>query len=305
MPLISVLILSYNHSEYVLDAIQSVECNASPDYSIEIIIIDDGSTDATVDLINEHKQKCKIEIKLVVDSHKGIHEIARNLNRLISMSRGDYLCFLASDDKYLDNRFNKQLDAMEKDPSLVLYYSNGVNVINGKIRGTVLPVREKNVLKSGDASKVYDFITSNIPSLFIQGCMLRASFAKSFDVFDDDLIADDWVFNINVFREISERKLKYLFTDFVIFQRNIHGSNTSRDPVAHFSRIKQVCERYVINDKDLIDEALFYGVYLSLLRLKFGSLVELFRIRLVSDFDLLNFIKISVVLVAKKVFLKN
>lgn len=90
--MVSVIIPMYNRQEYIEECISSV---LSQTYkSLEIILIDDGSTDRTVEICNELKDKFS-NIRLALINHAGV-SAARNKG--IDLSRGKYLFFLDSDD---------------------------------------------------------------------------------------------------------------------------------------------------------------------------------------------------------------
>jgi glycosyltransferase involved in cell wall biosynthesis len=88
-PLVSVIISSYNYQQYVAHAINSVLEQSYQ--SIEIIVVDDGSSDGSPQIIKEYREK----ITPIVKSNGGQ---ASALNAGFLVSHGDIICFLASDD---------------------------------------------------------------------------------------------------------------------------------------------------------------------------------------------------------------
>jgi glycosyltransferase involved in cell wall biosynthesis len=105
-PLISVIVPVYNHARFVLPAIQSVlDQTYRP---IELIIIDDGSTDGSAEAIAEFQRTYQptdaIEIKFSARENKGAHE---TINEAIKGAKGDYIAILNSDDLYLPSRLQE------------------------------------------------------------------------------------------------------------------------------------------------------------------------------------------------------
>ncbi|MHB1657597.1 MAG: glycosyltransferase family 2 protein [Burkholderiales bacterium] len=91
---VSVITSVYNNANYIKTAIESV---LSQTYkNIEYIIIDGGSTDGTIDIINGYKDKVN---KFISERDKGIYD---GLNKGIAMATGDAIGFLHSDDIYID-----------------------------------------------------------------------------------------------------------------------------------------------------------------------------------------------------------
>lgn len=86
-------IVQNNRTELLKNNIKSVQMQEE---EIEHIIIDGGSTDGTIDLINELKKEFRI--KYISENDKGIYDA---MNKGINMARGEYISFLNSDDKYI------------------------------------------------------------------------------------------------------------------------------------------------------------------------------------------------------------
>lgn len=96
MPLVTICIPSYNHSAYVLEAINSVRLQTYP--QIELIVIDDGSTDASASLIEPLQSELNEEfVRFEFRSRENLG-LAKTLNEALNWSRGKYFAMLSSDD---------------------------------------------------------------------------------------------------------------------------------------------------------------------------------------------------------------
>lgn len=101
-PLVSVVIPTYNDQEYVEDAIKSV---LSQTYgNIEILVVDDGSTDNTKDKLNPYINSHDIEY--IYQANKGLSG-ARNTG--VMSASGEYIAFLDADDLFKSDKIEKQL----------------------------------------------------------------------------------------------------------------------------------------------------------------------------------------------------
>lgn len=128
-PSVSVIILSYNQSEYLLDAIESV-INQTVD-NWELIIIDNGSTDGSQELLRMYKKNAKISIVL----HSENINITVRCNEGVSFAKGEFISFLFSDDYYLPEKLEKQLDCfsgLSTDYGVVHSPAYAINVFTGK-----------------------------------------------------------------------------------------------------------------------------------------------------------------------------
>ena len=106
-PLVSIIISTYNEEKYILKSINSI-LNQSYK-NIEIIIVDDASTDKTVKLIQNINSD---KIKLYVNNTN--KKLAHNLNFAISKSNGKYVARMDADDISRKDRIKNQVDYLEK-----------------------------------------------------------------------------------------------------------------------------------------------------------------------------------------------
>lgn len=102
---ISALIPTYNRRTQVLRAIQSVLSQTVP--VGEIIVVDDGSTDGTVEAIRE---RYGLSVSVFRQENAGV-SAARN--RAIREARGEWVAFLDSDDEWLPSKIERQVDALK------------------------------------------------------------------------------------------------------------------------------------------------------------------------------------------------
>ena len=113
-PLVSVVLPAYNVREHVAEAIRSVHAQAFA--SLEIIIVDDGSTDGTADLVEREFP----EVRLFRKANGGA-ATARNLG--MRESRATYVAFLDADDVWLPGKLAAQISYMESNPQVRLAQS--------------------------------------------------------------------------------------------------------------------------------------------------------------------------------------
>lgn len=122
LPLVSVIIASYNHAAYVTTAVTSVLEQDLGD--IEVIVIDDGSDDGTPDLVEQIKDPRLSLVRL--DQNRRVHP--RNLG--LRLSRGRYVAFQNSDDEWVPGKLNAQIKLMEKQRNIVACFT-AIEIIGG------------------------------------------------------------------------------------------------------------------------------------------------------------------------------
>jgi len=106
-PLVSILIVSYNHEKWVSKAIESV---LSQTYqNIEVIVIDDYSKDRSVDVIRNFEGDPRVK---VIYKSKNMGQ-SNSINQAVRLSKGKYLAWLASDDWYYPDKIQRQVALFE------------------------------------------------------------------------------------------------------------------------------------------------------------------------------------------------
>ncbi len=109
---LSVLMTSYNREQYIAEAIESVL--ASTYKNFELLIVDDGSTDETVNIAQSYAAKDH-RIKVYVNE-KNLGDY-RNRNQAAAYAKGEFIMYVDSDDKILADGFERCITAMQQFPA--------------------------------------------------------------------------------------------------------------------------------------------------------------------------------------------
>jgi len=112
--LVSIIMPVYNAEKYLRDAIDSMVIQSYP--NIELIIINDGSTDSSELIIEEYAEKYP-QIVVVSRENKGL---IKTLNEGIAIAKGEYIARMDADDISKYNRIEKQVAFMENNPEVMI-----------------------------------------------------------------------------------------------------------------------------------------------------------------------------------------
>lgn len=121
-PLVSIIVITYNSSKYVLETLESAKEQTYD--NIELIISDDGSTDNTVEIckkwINENSQRFKRVELITSEKNTGI---PANCNRGVNAAQGEWVKLIAGDDALLPNAIHDLMNIVENKKEIELLFS--------------------------------------------------------------------------------------------------------------------------------------------------------------------------------------
>ncbi len=221
---ISVVIPLYNHEKYIEQTIDSVlDQTVKPK---EIIIIDDGSQDSSLEKAQGYAKKYPDLFTVIGQKNRGAHA---TINRGILMAKSELISILNSDDNYKQERFAQCVKEFAKDPSLSAI-ATGIEFIDQE--GDII----ENVPWYEDAVKFHyenreDFFLSLVNANFF---MTTSNF-----IFKKEIIADIGLFadlryahDYDFFLNCIATGHKIIFHDTPLVQYRMHDSNTIREDLA-------------------------------------------------------------------------
>jgi len=223
---VSVIIPTYNASKYVTKAIDSV---LNQDYdNYEIIVVDDGSTDNTQEVLEKYGSK----IKYIYQENGGP---AKARNTGIISSYEDYIAFLDADDLWLPGKLRKQIDFFHRHPQYAMVYTDMKHAVNGKIVNS-------SYLKEGNYRYISSgFIYENLLRecfIFTPTVIVKRECLEKVGLFREDLrISEDYDLWLRI---ADEYEIGFLDEPLVI--RNRHGSNLTEDRYLYITSCIQLFE---------------------------------------------------------------
>jgi glycosyltransferase involved in cell wall biosynthesis len=145
-PRISVIVTTYNQAAYIAPALDSVLAQTSaPD---EIVVVDDGSTDATPDVIAPYRDR-------IMYIHQPNQGVAQSRNTGIRATQGDLLAFLDGDDLWEPDKLAVQMAAAAAHPQSALVAVNGIQFSETRItRDSLFPPQIARLFELGRESSV-------------------------------------------------------------------------------------------------------------------------------------------------------
>jgi glycosyltransferase involved in cell wall biosynthesis len=232
-PLVSAIIPTYNSAGFVIEAVESVLAQTYP--NIEVVVVDDGSTDGTVARLEE---KFGPRIRIIRQEHLG-PAVARNAG--VRASKGSFVGFLDADDLWMPRKLELSLEPLLRNPKVGVVY-------------TAVLIHE---LDSG--------LKYKLPQYTMSGCMAKELFTECRGVntstllvrrealdgiggFDEEFFrAQDWDLMVRLAEQVE-----YAHVPTILTERRLHPASLSvarRDLYAKYNLL--VIEKAVKRRPDL------------------------------------------------------
>jgi len=220
---VSICIPTYNRKEYLKETINSILAQTYKDY--EIVVVDDGSTDGTEEMLKE------LDIPVTYYWQQNSGDAAAR-NKLIELARGKYISFIDSDDLLMPDAIEKMVKIMEAENGEVIVYGSYYRIDdNGKIYG-----RCKRRLYSG-------IITRHLfETILVHACgsMFPTRILKESPAFDISLnICSDY----DLWLRLS-MKHRFIALPEPTFKRRRHSTNLSKASLENCLIEFQVVNRF-------------------------------------------------------------
>lgn len=156
-PLVSVVMPLYNAARFLRRPVESVLAQSHRE--LELVVVDDGSTDGGADLVEEYAGGDR-RLRLVRSGRN--RGVAAARNQAIDIARGRYITFLDSDDWWHPDKLRRQLEVLEAHDAAIAYSSYQRVAEDGALLGVVTPparVTHREMLRSnhiGNCTGIYD-----------------------------------------------------------------------------------------------------------------------------------------------------
>ena len=231
-PLVSVIIPCYNHEDFVKEAIQSV---IDQDYqNIELIIIDDGSKDTSVQKIEEMREACESRFSRFEFRHRPNKGLCATLNEGLDWVQGEFLCSVASDDIWVANKVMIQVEYLTKTPTCAGVFG-GVTLIDEN------SIPQRTILKKYKKYNFNDIFLHN-HNLPTPTNMCRTHAIKQ-HMYDERFKIEDWYMWLKLTENGST--LDYLSVVLALYRR--HSDNLSSQHAIMVEELKKITDLYKVN----------------------------------------------------------
>jgi glycosyltransferase involved in cell wall biosynthesis len=232
-PRISVIIPTYQCAQFVLQAVDSVLAQQYPQELVEIIVINDGSTDDTSEALQTYLSR----IRYIYQSNRG-EGAARNVG--VNVAGGDFIAFLDADDFWLPNRLNLMTEALAANTN-TLVVTDFVHDIFGK-RGDTPIYQQRGLRWLFDLESSEQFKAA-LDDNFIAWPLVPRDVFRKFGLFDETLhYGTDWDMWLRCLA--ANYRVVLVPQPCVVYRLFRPGSTTARNDFAKARDRVRVLERH-------------------------------------------------------------
>ncbi|MCH5276502.1 MAG: glycosyltransferase [Desulfovibrionaceae bacterium] len=252
--LVSVIIPAYQHEAYIRECIESILAQTYP--AIELILIDDASTDNTFRIAENMRERCEARFTrtIIMSKEKGC--AAASCNMGITLARGEYIYLIASDDAALPHAVETLAAILDSDTHCVLavgdnaffnetsttigwdreWHSTSVEHAVFRTFGDVLGLNADGHIRDNFGRYPELLWNNHIPN----GYLMRRSALLQAGGYNEKVLVEDWYMNLQL------SKLGTMcYVPEVLFRYRWHSKNTIKkyqSPRAQYNIYRQICK---------------------------------------------------------------
>ena len=242
MPKVSVIIPVYNAQDFIGETLDSVLAQTFTAY--EILLVDDGSTDRSKEIIQAYVRKDPARLRYIYQANQG-PGAARN--HAIREARGEYLAFLDADDLWMPQRLEEGVRVLDARPEIALVHAQTIR-IGEKGEPTEQAERDERYL----SGNIFKYLLTRKAHITCPTVLLRKSCLAEAGIFDESpqcIGVEDRDLWLRV-----TRRYPVAFIDKNLGQYRIRPTSLSRDQKKMLDRkiyvINKVCSQgHLIFDK--------------------------------------------------------
>ncbi len=234
MPLVSVIMPSYNHARFIGESIESVLGQSCAD--LELVIVDDASADDSRSVIEAYQAK---DPRVRAFFHEANMGIAKTVNEAFDAAQGKFVAHLSSDDLWVEDKLERQLAILAEDENLVVY--SDIQPIDAE--GEAIVAKKTKQRKRSAAEMSGDILPELVKGNFVSGQSMIYKRENAQDIRHDEGLkyVNDWKYVL----DLAER-CRFHFIPEYLAKYRIHGKNTiSRDATGWLSDFA-VFGRYIL-----------------------------------------------------------
>lgn len=272
--MLTILIPSYNHARYIAECLDEA-CRIDIE-GAKILVIDDGSTDNSLDVIHHHAGcNTKAEINVISKPNAGL---VSSLNKGLGMIDTEYVYICASDDVPRHAAIRKCFEILREHRNYNFVIGNANVIYETDMGNAIYGSGLKDFLRCPSSERIEKLFFEYPSPLLLQSVIFRTEFLRKLGGWDPEIRLDDYSIFVKIFSTYPEIDVNfcYLPENQVVSYRQ-HDSNTYRNTLNLFNMVTQVVIKYAPIELRAASTAKFAATYF-LSAIKNGRLKDAYSI---------------------------
>lgn len=218
MATISIIIPAYNVEKYIERCLNSIFCQNIPDEQYEVIVINDGSTDNTLTILQKQSE-IHSNLRIVSQKNQG-PSTARNSG--IDLAKGDYIWFVDSDDYIVECCLALLLSVITAQKLDILYFTfEEIGLDASRTKRNIQPVSKNKIINGKNALKEGFYPSSSCIALWNRNYLDRIKLRFSTNI----MYAEDSLFSFTALCQANN--VMFIDESFYVYERR-EGSSTTK-----------------------------------------------------------------------------
>lgn len=249
MPKISVIMSSFNHEKFIADAIESVIGQTEQDF--ELLVVDDDSTDGSKSIITRYAEE---DERIAAIFHRENMGIAATMNDGLDRAKGDFIAIIASDDLWNECKLERQLAVLDRERDVVVWSEGDIIDSSGRLTGERVTKKYIASPRKKEGKIFHELINGNFPfgssPVYSRSILNHHRYDTGLRYFNDYKF---WI-------ELAKAN-EFRFVPCSLWRYRIHESNTVRDLLGYSRDSIYVCNSFLLDYDNQLDEENLTSIY--------------------------------------------
>lgn len=240
-PVLSIVILTFNHEKFIGECLERVMSIA--DRGTEIVILDDGSSDTTVSVIERYIDLMP-DMRLIRQANTG--NISQNTKRLLEQARGEFVTFLSGDD-LLGKDFSTKsiLELFHRNSDCFAILTPGI-LLGATPSRFLNSSRLHRILETENPSTVLRLhLRRRVSRIFLQGVTIRRKLLSFSGMPSENYLDDDYEFIFRLFLALDFYKKTFIYLTSNHWEYRVHSENLHKNGLRQLETTLRVIQRQV------------------------------------------------------------